>query len=926
MKDYKLLKSIPFACLTIFFLLFPNENILAQISQPGQPWSMLYAGEFSEIPEFTVPKPDVEKIISEDNHAEKNGSFYRYGRLLPVVVNLHEHGSWDYLATGEKIWRLKIGCRDALALSLHFSNFHIPAGGKLFIYTADRKQVIGAFTEFTNHESGIFATQLLYSDEIIIEYNENAEPYGNVSFTISDIGYAYRGIYRTNKGTKAFGDSDSSCEVNVNCSPEGDNWQDQKRGAVRVSLMAGGNMGWCSGSLINNTGNDCTPYILTADHCGGDATTSEYLQWVFYFNYEAPGCANPSSEGNLASQSMTGCEVTAKGGQGGTAGSDFHLLKLNDAIPNDYNPYYNGWNWKNEGAMSGVSIHHPAGDIKKISTFDSQLTTSDWNGSGYDSHWEVTWVATSNGHGVTEGGSSGSPIFDSDGLLVGDLTGGSSYCNTPNAPDRYGKFSYSWESNGTLPEEQLKPWLDPLNSGDTTLSGRDQCGASGVYANFSWLPVVVVQGLPVDFINQSLGNITSYAWSFQNGNPANSSVANPVGIVFNTTGVHQVTLQVSGSAGSDTRIKDVNVIAPSPPIANFVASQTLIYTGDTISFLDLTTGGPTNWEWTFIGGTPSSSTQQNPESIVYYLPGNYTVSLSVSNPYGNHFHTKTFYIEVLQGNPNVVFCDTISNMETFDSLVVHEIQPWGLFPGHNPYNINEYADKYANSIYEYVSGFVVPIYTAHSSINSAIVRFKIWEGDSIPVNLLGYKDVYLTNLTANSYQVVHFDQDISISGTFFAGYSITYYQSDNYSGLDNVSIHMAGDRGTAGLSTLYVRYNNGWHAAKDLSLLNNIHTSLAIEPIVCRTTGIEEIDDDDNIVRIFPNPGKGIFNLISANPNLKITSVKVFSITGQQIKINVEEQTTNRKVIDLSHYNAGIYFLSFIVDDRVYVRKISLVR
>ena len=86
--------------------------------------------------------------------------------------------------------------------------------------------------------------------------------------------------------------------------------------------------------------------------------------------------------------------------------------------------------------------------------------------------------ANANGHGVTEGGSSGSPLFNYDGQIVGTLTGGSSYCNTPTSPDVYGKMSYHWTSNGTPNDERLKPWLDPTNSGVTTLNGSsDPCSA-----------------------------------------------------------------------------------------------------------------------------------------------------------------------------------------------------------------------------------------------------------------------------------------------------------------------------------------------------------------------------------------------------------------------------------------------------------------
>ena len=90
------------------------------------------------------------------------------------------------------------------------------------------------------------------------------------------------------------------------------------------------------------------------------------------------------------------------------------------------------------------------------------------------SHWQVTWIQTLNGHGVTEGGSSGSPIFDNHGHIVGTLTGGNSNCGSQfeNLPDYYGKFSYSWDQNGTDSASVLKYWLDPDNTGMMVLNGQ----------------------------------------------------------------------------------------------------------------------------------------------------------------------------------------------------------------------------------------------------------------------------------------------------------------------------------------------------------------------------------------------------------------------------------------------------------------------
>jgi hypothetical protein len=222
------------------------------------------------------------------------------------------------------------------------------------------------------------------------------------------------------------------CEVNVNCSPVGDPWQDEKRGVARIYVVEGAQVGWCSGSLINNTAQDCKPYFLTALHCGVNATTANMNQWKFYFRYEAVACTNPTAVGTLANYFVNGClRIADSADGGGNSGSDFLLVRLGNAnnentvINNlksaNFNAYWNGWNASPTPTTGGASIHHPAGDIKKISTFSGNTISTQW-GSATGSHWRVTWTANTNGHGVTEGGSSGSPLFDAaSGNIIGTL-------------------------------------------------------------------------------------------------------------------------------------------------------------------------------------------------------------------------------------------------------------------------------------------------------------------------------------------------------------------------------------------------------------------------------------------------------------------------------------------------------------------------
>ena len=150
--------------------------------------------------------------------------------------------------------------------------------------------------------------------------------------------------------------------------------------------------------------------------------------------------------------------------------SDILLLELDEAIPLEYSPYYNGWNISNAIFSGGVSIHHPKGDVKKVSTYTTNLITADEAGLTENAFWRVNWVETTNGHGVTETGSSGAPIFNHEKLVVGVLSVGTSFCSKPEYPDYYGKVSYSWDSQlDSL--KRLDVWLDPIQTREESITG-----------------------------------------------------------------------------------------------------------------------------------------------------------------------------------------------------------------------------------------------------------------------------------------------------------------------------------------------------------------------------------------------------------------------------------------------------------------------
>ncbi|MBI1835881.1 MAG: T9SS type A sorting domain-containing protein [Flavobacteriia bacterium] len=479
----------------------------------------LYA-PLKDVSTHFIPAPDLDAIKIEDAKNDKNGMFYRIGVYSYTNLSMINSGTWKSLSSGEKMWQLNIKNTGAEALSFIFSSFNLAKGSKFFVQNTEGKIVSDVLTEIDEMEDLQQHIALCFGDNLILTLIDPNDVSPS-EIVLNRVIYNYRST--GNPAIEKINESES-CEVNVNCS-EGANYQDEKKGIARVYVVEGSGAGWCSGSLVNNLANNCKPYFLTALHCGPSVNTSASNMnfWKFYFNYEAPTCVNPTVVGTLSSQYVSGCvRIADSNDNDGTniTKSDFLLVQMG-TLANEtatinkligFGAYWNGWDANNTAVTGGVGIHHPAGDIKKISTFNGALVSSSW-GSTAGTHWRVTWSGTTNGTGVTEGGSSGSPLFTYNGgssRIIGTLSGGSSYCTATTSPDLYGKVSYHWTSDGSTSTVQLKPFLDPNNSGTLVLNGSSNpCNFVGIKEATLNADAKVYPNPVLDIINIDLTEIAN---------------------------------------------------------------------------------------------------------------------------------------------------------------------------------------------------------------------------------------------------------------------------------------------------------------------------------------------------------------------------------------------------------------------------------
>ncbi len=436
-------------CFTaIFMLLFPIK-ISAQLSDGGIPetWKQNTISAYE-----TVRMPAINRtaLMQEDKIESQKGIPFRFGFPFEVGYSMTNSGTWTTLSDGSKVWRLRIVCAGASSINLTYSQYRVPEGAKFYLYNESRSQWIGAFTHRNNKESMTFSTGLISDENVTLEYYQPSWVTYDGIITIATIVHGYRDIFKEYPLWDDFGTS-GSCNINVNC-PQGAGYENNKR-SVAMILSAGGSR-LCTGSMINNTRQDLTPYFLTANHCLGGNDT-----WLFMFRYESPNCTN--IDGPLY-YTLSGSTLKAK-----NSASDFALVKINEAPPDSYMVHWAGWSRSDVPPATGVGIHHPDGDIKKISFVSVPFEHDTWSGTPASSHWRTRWSA-----GVTEPGSSGSPIYDQNKRIVGQLHGGPSSCTASDKSDLYGKTSMSW-AYGTTPETRLKDWLDPDNTGVMFLDGWD---------------------------------------------------------------------------------------------------------------------------------------------------------------------------------------------------------------------------------------------------------------------------------------------------------------------------------------------------------------------------------------------------------------------------------------------------------------------
>lgn len=409
-----------------------------------------------DLPVYQLDDIDWNRVADLERQDALQGLGPRYAVPYEVDISPASHGSWVQASENTMVWRLRVACDNAVSLNFGFDRYHLPEATRLFIYDTRPGRAIRPFTEDDNAAHGELWTPPTVGNDVILELTVPVKAMDRLDLHLGVINAGYRGF------EEFFNDRSGSCNVDVVC-PEGDGWRAE---IASVAVISTGGSTFCTGFMVNNTANDETPYFMTANHCGINSGNAASL--VVFWNYETSTCGGTPD--GVLSDFQTGAFYRAS-----KSSSDFTLVELDSLPQPEWMVAYAGFDATGADADWACAIHHPSTDEKRISFEWQPTTTTSYLGTsvpGDGTHVRVAdWDV-----GTTEPGSSGSPLFNQDHRVIGQLHGGYAACGN-DLSDWYGKFSVSW--NGSSSSNRLRDWLDPLNSGALTVDTLWP-GASGI--------------------------------------------------------------------------------------------------------------------------------------------------------------------------------------------------------------------------------------------------------------------------------------------------------------------------------------------------------------------------------------------------------------------------------------------------------------
>ncbi|SEP99186.1 Por secretion system C-terminal sorting domain-containing protein [Hyunsoonleella jejuensis] len=398
----------------------------------------------------------------------------------------------------------------------------------------------------------------------------------------------------------------------------------------------------------------------------------------------------------------------------------------------------------------------------------------------------------------------------------------------------------------------------------------------------------------VSFTDTSSGTPTSWSWTFTGGSPAASTEQNPQ-VIYTSEGTYQVSLTVTNAFGTDTKTETnfITVTVPPAPTADFSANVTEIWEGEQITFSDESTDAPTEWDWAFEGGEPSTSTEQNPV-VTYNAEGLYKVTLTVTNPQGS---------------------DT---KEVVDYILVKK--PVEVNLNQDNYSVSITSETCRNSNNGKISITPLADYPYTAVITGNGVNNSIEFGVNSPLSI--------ENLSAGSYTICI---TVADAPDYEQCFTVQVNEPENlsvFSKVSNskeiVSLDLAG-------SSSYHIYLNGetftvMESSINLELNPGAFNVLKVYTNKTCQGVYEETFDFRGETHFFPNPAKNNINIVLSESFhiSKSLNISIHTATGQRVYLKEykEKEQSKQLTIPLERLKQGVYFINISSESQSKTQKI----
>ncbi len=540
-----------------------------------------------------------------------------------------------YVAAKGVVWEKTFHSPNAGYIAIHFSKFKLakgdrveissPDGNFLYVYKENGKAIEGG----KKNISKFWATHIP-GDTAVVRLISKKQQSGGYGFLIDKWVRGYeRELINSLIEDVPDGDGESLC------SSDDKEWAKcylgttiYDKGKAICRLLINGSSA-CTGWLLGSEG-----HVMTNNHCIG--TSSDAANTDFEFMAEGATCTTNCASwgacpGTVVANSSTFIQTDSA--------LDYTLVKL----PTNVSTTYGYLQLRETLPTVGERMYIP----QHPSAYGKMFAVNSDVDGGYAVVYSRNETPCSGGPGDigyyadTAGGSSGSPVLGySDHLVI-------ALHHCADCPNRGVPIpSIITDLGSNIPNDAI---------GGTPVAP---------VAEFTGSPTTLMAGGSVAFTDQSTNSPTSWSWTFTGGTPSSSTAQNPT-VTYNTAGTYTVTLVATNAAGSDSETKTGYIVvnAPQLPVADFTASPTTVEEGSTVQFTDQTTNTPLSWSWSFPGGTPSTSTAQNP-TVTYNTVGTYNVTLTATNSAGSDGETKTGYITVTEVQPTIGITTVYSTSST----------------------------------------------------------------------------------------------------------------------------------------------------------------------------------------------------------------------------------------------------------------------